>query len=469
MQFSDNPNIILVMTDDQGWGDVAYNGNEVVQTPHLDAMSREGVRLDRFYAAAPVCSPTRGSCLTGRHPFRYNIRWANDGHLPHDETTLAAALKKGGYATGIFGKWHIGQLSKTVVQNGFGVPADPAQYAPPWVHGFDECCTTETMVPTYNPYYYDGGSPDAEGYTPLMDKPVEYGDTSGVRFAGAFPALYWTGPGQFVDENIPGDDSGFVMDRSLEFLQRQLDNDVPAFACVWFHAPHTPVAAGHDMRALYPGLSMREQHWYGCLSALDHQVGRLRAFLREKGAAENTILWFCSDNGPSYVHELNSAGSFRGKKGSLFEGGIRVPSIVEWPARLRVGASVDAPVVTSDFFPTLLGAAGVSSDHPFELDGIDIMPLLRGERSERNAPIGFESPVKKPDSVRGTDELRQMAWTDERFKLISLDSGESWALYDLIDDPGETTDRAAEHPQTVETMKEALLRWSAACKADAAR
>ena len=112
---SDRPNIILVMSDDQGWGDVGYNGNSIVQTPSLDAMASEGVRLDRFYAAAPVCSPTRASVLTGRHPFRYGIEWAGEGHLPEDEITIAEVLKSNGYRTGIFGKWHVGELSRTVI------------------------------------------------------------------------------------------------------------------------------------------------------------------------------------------------------------------------------------------------------------------------------------------------------------------------------------------------------------------
>ena len=120
------PNFILVMSDDQGWGDVGYNGHPLLKTPHLDAMAREGVRLDRFYAAVPVCSPTRGSCLTGRHPSRYNINWASEGYLPAGEVTLAEALRDAGYQTGHFGKWHLGQLSRTLRQ-GRKNKLDPAR------------------------------------------------------------------------------------------------------------------------------------------------------------------------------------------------------------------------------------------------------------------------------------------------------------------------------------------------------
>ena len=139
---SERPNIVLVMADDLGWGDVAYNGNEIVRTPHLDAMSREGIRLDRFYAAAPVCSPTRGSCLTGRHPFRYGITWAGETPLDQNEITIAEALRSAGYATGHFGKWHVGGLSKTLKQSYFPGDVDPANYSPPWENGFDECFST---------------------------------------------------------------------------------------------------------------------------------------------------------------------------------------------------------------------------------------------------------------------------------------------------------------------------------------
>ncbi len=463
------PNIILVMTDDQGWGDVAYNGNEVVKTPHLDAMASEGVRLDRFYAAAPVCSPTRGSCLTGRHPYRYNIPWAGDGHLPEDEITIAKALKTAGYATGHFGKWHVGQLSKTVVQQEFGVRANPERYAPPWEHGFDECFSTESMMPTYNPYYYDGGLLDSEGYKYIMDEPVKRGDTSGVRWTGHNPALYWTGPGEVVDENLPGCDSKLIMDRAMDFIERSADSDRPYFACIWFHAPHTPIVAGDDMRALYPDLNCRQQHWYGCLSALDLQVGRLRDLLRSRGMAENTLLWFCSDNGPSWIHDLNSAGPFRGKKGSLYEGGIRVPGIVEWPGSLDGGKVVDAPLVTSDFYPTLLRLAGVSTQQSAILDGMDVWPLLSGSETERGESIGFQSPIRNPDSGRTGENTRQITWTDDRYKLLTRDEGQTWALYDLQNDPGEKNNLADEQPNRVEAMKTAALNWAESCIQDAAR
>ena len=219
------PNIILVMADDLGWGDVAYNGNKIVRTPHLDAMSREGIRLDRFYAAAPVCSPTRGSCLTGRHPFRYGITWAGETPLNRNEITIAETLREAGYATGHFGKWHVGGLSKTLKQSYFSGEVDPANYSPPWENGFDDCFSTESMVPTFNPCYHLGGDYGSDDYRHLQSEPVDSGQrTGGFRWR----TCYWTGPGQLVDEWLEGDDSRLIMDRALDFIGRQQRADKPS-------------------------------------------------------------------------------------------------------------------------------------------------------------------------------------------------------------------------------------------------
>ncbi|MHC4499432.1 MAG: sulfatase-like hydrolase/transferase, partial [Planctomycetota bacterium] len=151
------PNVVLVMTDDQGWGDVGYNGHPVLKTPNLDQMAEEGIRFERFYSGAPVCSPTRGSCLTGRHPFRYGIYHANVGHMKKDEITLAEVLKMQGCATGHFGKWHLGTLTKTVKESNRGGKRGAAHYSPPWENGFDECFSTEAKVPTWDPMVRPAG------------------------------------------------------------------------------------------------------------------------------------------------------------------------------------------------------------------------------------------------------------------------------------------------------------------------
>ena len=453
------PNIILVMADDLGYGDVACYGNPVVKTPHLDAMARDGIRFNRFYSGAPVCSPTRGSCLTGRHPYRYGIRWAGRHPLPDDEITLAEALKSKGYASGHFGKWHLGGLSRTVIQSEF--PDGPSPYSPPWENGFDVTFSTESMVPTYNPYYHVGGSFGTDDYRHVQTEPVDNGQRTGGT---VWKERYWTGPGEVVDQWLDGDDSKIIMDRALEFIQNCGREKSPFLAVIWFHTPHTPVVAGNEHRNLYPGLSIPEQHWFGSITAMDEQIGRLRSHLRSTGMAENTILWFCSDNGPSYIHGYNSAGPLRGKKSELYEGGIRVPAILEWPARFPEPRIVDIPASTSDFYPTIMAITNTEMEHQPSLDGENILPILEGTEKKRS-PIGFLSPLPSPLRKQETQADEQFALIGQQYKIISMDDGNSFQLFDLIADAGESTDLAMEHADVLNDMKDDLLAWVKSCKA----
>lgn len=454
------PNIVLVMADDLGWGDVAYNGNDMVHTPHLDTFAREGVRLDRFYAAAPVCSPTRASCLTGRHPYRYNIPWAGEDPLPAEEVTLAETLREAGYATGHFGKWHVGMMSRTVKQSYFEGPVDPAKYSPPWENGFDVCFSTASMMPTYNPYYHVGGDFGTEEYLFLGAGPVARGQrTGGFRWRD----VYWTGPGQFEDTWLEGDDSTLITDRALAFMEQNAAARRPFLALVWFHTPHTPVVAGNEDRAPYADQSMPAQHWFGAISAMDRQVGRIRQQLRQVGIADNTVVWFCSDNGPSYIHDYNSAGPFRGKKATLWEGGIRVPAIVEWPGRLPGKRTLTAAMSTSDFYPTLVTLARATPTYQPVLDGEDVWPILLGQTTDRKTPIGFQAPHKRPDNPFAEPGSLQAALQQGPYKLITFDAGERYLLFDLDKDPGEEHDLAPARPEKVTSMAATLEAWQRAC------
>ena len=426
------PNIILCMADDLGWGDTGFNGNSIIKTPNLDAAAKSGMVFRRFYSGAPVCSPTRGSCLTGRHPYRYGIFFANVGHMPKDEITLAEALKTQGYVTGHFGKWHLGTLTTKEKDSNRGGPKGAKDYSPPWQNGFDVCFSTEAKVPTWDPMI-----------DPETNKP--YG------------TYYWRQDGTKVTENFEGDDSRVIMDRAVPFIRNSVEKGRPFLAVIWFHTPHLPVVTGPKYRKMYTQYSEDEQHYYGCITAMDEQVGRLRAELRALGIAENTMFWFCSDNGPEGKdgksgRSRGSAGPFRGRKRSLFEGGVRVPGLLEWPARVEAGRVTDVPCSTSDYFPTVLEVLGFRmKGQPEPIDGVSLLPIIEGKMTKRPVPIGFESS-------------KQVSLTDNHHKVYSNDGGKTYLLFDLLEDPGETRDIAAEKPQILQSMKTALDKWRLSCK-----
>lgn len=450
----DAPNIILVMADDLGWGDVAYNGNTVVKTPSLDAMANQAIKLNRFYAAAPVCSPTRASCLTGRHPYRVKIPWAGDGFIADQEVTIAEALKTKGYATGHFGKWHVGGLSKTLKQSYF--PGPPTPYSPPWENGFDVSFSTESMMPTYNPYYHLGGDFGSKEYRHIQSIPVyENQLENGFKWRD----FYWTGEDSIV-ENVYGDDAELIMDQAIQFIKDKAITKQQFLSVIWFHNVHTPVVSGEKHRKLYSDLSMEEQHWYGAISAMDDQIGRLRSQLKKLNISENTLIWFCSDNGPSYIHNYNSSGPFRGKKSELYEGGIAVPSIVEWPAKFKTPMEINSPIVTSDFYPTLLNICGIKMRNQPQVDGEDIMPILRNEQNGRKTPIGFRSPLPNRLNKQEVQDAEQLAFIGNRYKILSIDNGVSFQLYDLIEDQSESTDISIEFPKIKQKLLNQFNNWS---------
>jgi len=417
------PNIILCMTDDQGWGDVGYMDHPVLRTPHLDQMASEGIQFERFYSGAPVCSPTRGSCLTGRHPYRYGITFANTGHMKKEEITLAEVLRTMDYSTGFFGKWHLGTLTTKVKDSNRGLPGDASHYSPPWENGFDETFATEAKVPTYwNDSVY-----------------LSYG------------THYWTGPDELVPaDQIKGDDSRLIMDRALDFIEKAARENSPFFTVIWFHAPHLPVVSAPPYTDGYT----EHKDYYGCISAMDEQMGRLRAALKSSGVEENTILWFCSDNGPEGDDTFpGRTHGLKGRKRSLYEGGVRVPGLMVWPKMIKEGRVTKIPCTTSDYFPTILDVLGYSLDSTTVLprDGISLLPLITEDMEQRERPIAFESN-------------KQLSLTDNRYKIYSANQGESYELYDLILDENESENIAHLHPEIVEGMTRTLEQWRRSCR-----
>ena len=442
------PNILLLMADDMGWGDAGYNGHPVLETPHLDGMADEGLVFHRFYSAAPVCSPTRGSVLTGRHPFRYGIYYANTGKLPQSELTLSEVLKSKGYTTGHFGKWHLGTLTRKIRDsNRGGKPADSIHYSPPWRHGFDVCFSTEAKVPTWNPMII----PEREAGGVGQD--LIKGD-----FFGTY---YWTGEEQMEKDNLEGDDSRVIMDRVIPFIRDAALNDKPFFAVVWFHTPHSPVLTSKKYLDMYPDLEPDQQHYYGTITAMDEQIGRLRHELENLHIDRNTMIWFTSDNGPA-AHgggpgddkggrQQGETGGFRERKGSLYEGGIRVPGILVWPEKISKHRETDFPAVTTDYFPTIIDLLGIPSENQAMLDGVSLKDIIESDTVQiRNKPIGFQSRYKGNFMT---------AWSDNRYKLVSKDNHATFELYDIVNDPYEKNDIASGHPKLVNKMAEELDAW----------
>jgi len=448
---AEKPNIILIMCDDLGWGDVGFNGNKTIRTPHLDAMAKAGLKFNRFYAAAPVCSPTRGSCITGRHPYRYGIPFANSGHMKPEELTLAELLKKQGYSTGHFGKWHLGTLSKTGKDSNRGGARGAKHFSPPQANGFDVCFSTEAKVPTWDPLLQPKGNNSNKWWDAVTA-------TSETKPYGT---AYWNERSEPVTQNTRGDNSRVIMDRAIPFIQSAAKRGQSFFSVVWFHAPHLPVVAGPRHTAMYAGHPKYAQHYYGCITALDEQVGRLRTELRTLGVAENTLLFFCSDNGPEGQagQAPGTAGYLSGRKRSLLEGGIRVPGIVEWPARVKAGRITDIPCVTSDYLPTLLDLVGAKPVADRPIDGMSLVPLIDGSLAKRGNPIGFES--------KG-----QLAWVGDQYKIYSSGKAKNgqpkFKLFDLVADPSEKNDLAKTMPRLAKRLTGELAAWRASCKASAA-
>jgi arylsulfatase A-like enzyme len=269
----------------------------------------------------------------------------------------------------------------------------------------------------------------------------------------SYGTYYWRQDGTKATENLEGDDSRVIMDRVVPFIRKVVNNRKPFFTVIWFHTPHLPVLTGPEYRKIYSQYSEDQQHYYGCITAMDEQIGRLRSELRELGISDNTMVWFCSDNGPegkdgNSGRTRGSAGPFRGRKRSLLEGGVRVPGLLEWPARIAAGQVTNIPCSTSDYFPTVMDMLGYKiKDKPEPIDGISLMPIIEGGMTERPLPIGFESK-------------KQVSLTDNRYKIYSNDDGKTY----MLDDPGESNNLAAEKSEILLAMKKKLETWRASCK-----
>ncbi len=445
----ERPNIILMMADDLGWGDTGFNGNTQISTPNMDKLAGQGIIFNRFYSASPVCSPTRASCLTGRNPYRMGIPTANSGHLPKSENSLAEILKEAGYATGHFGKWHLGAFTSKLRDANRGKPGDTSHISIPTDHGFDEFFSTESKVPTWDPMIRPASFDTAQG------EGLRYGWTAPVSGTDSifYQTRYWNAAEEPVFDNVKGDDSRVIMDRAVDFIERSIANSSPFFTVIWFHAPHLPVVVPEEYKSRFSNESNPIQLYYGSISALDEQIGRLWNTLKSNNADSNTIIFFCSDNGPEN-RTPGSAGSFRGRKRDLYEGGVRVPAFIVWADKIEAGTNTDFPAFTTDYLPTIVDLLDLSySDPEHILDGTSLNDAIYGKELIRDKPMGFLYPGK-------------MSWVSHQYKLISKDKGESFELYDLLKDPGESEDLLDQLPEVADKMKVELESWRKSCLDD---
>ncbi|MEY3001463.1 MAG: Arylsulfatase precursor [Verrucomicrobiota bacterium] len=393
------PNVILVMTDDQGWGETGYNGHPHLATPHLDAMAANGMRFDRFYAAAPVCSPTRASILTGRSPFRTGV-FLHGLPLRLQERTIAQAMRSAGYATAHMGKWHLDGL------RGPGVPILGTDSHHPGEFGFEHWISSTN--------YFD--------FDPILSN------------AGTF-------------EMATGEASAAVFSHALKFIESMAAAHRPFFLVLWVSAPHKPFLATSRDRESFADLDEESQHHYGELVAFDRELGNLRQALRDWDLAKNTILWFCSDNGGLPDLAGGTTGGLRGFKASLWEGGLRVPAIIEWPGHIQPGSTA-FPAATFDIFPTLADILDLPVDRFIQpIDGISLREAIWSGQTARSRPLGFLF-------------RDQAAFIDGRFKLIRLQQDpQAWALFDLENDPAEEHDCSDAEPEQFKLLKSAFDAW----------
>jgi arylsulfatase A-like enzyme len=429
------PNFLIFLTDDQGYGDLSCMGATDFRTPHLDRLAASGARFTDWYSNSPVCSPSRGALLTGRYPGNAGVRAILAGHrtatgLPQEVPTLATALKKLGYQTALTGKWHLGV----------------AEGSRPHDHGFDEWVGfLAGCVDYYSHIYYWGRA--AGPSDPLHD-------------------LWENGRevyrnGEYLTE--------LITRKAVGAIRRAVRSEQPFFLFVPYNAPHYPMHAPPEYLGRFPGLAPDRRIMAAMLSAVDDGVGAILAELERQQIRENTCVFFMSDNGPSREtrnwldgrrdpYYGGTAGRLKGHKFSLYEGGIRVPAIMSWPARIPAGQVISHPAAAMDLFPTLLKAAG-GDPTGYELDGTDILPMIAGGAPGPERDLFWE--------MEDQTAIRRGHW-----KLVlngRLVEGapleDDVHLADLTTDLAERHNLKGQHPDLTAELTAAAEAWRAQIEA----
>ena len=454
----DQPNVILVMADDMGWAQTGYYGHPILKTPHLDAMAENGLRMDRFYAGAPSCTPTRASVMTGRTNDRTGA-FRVGSYINKQEKMLSTAFKDAGYITAHFGKWHLNMDSPDL----------------------------DHPLPKSDPH-----NPGELGFDYWLSHTTGFDRSFDLSRNG-------------VLEKFEGDGSEIIVEEAVRFITDELERGKPFFIVIWYSAPHGPWDASEaDIKPFLGKVDRTSAHAHGEIVAMDRSIGNLRTSLRELGIADNTLVWFTSDNGGSpnldvrvwpskdsfggaggqgmemeypsncsneidfnltstQARELHgcirgmdpdSTGYLRGFKKDFYEGGLRVPTVIEWPAGIEPRVT-NFPSSTYDMFPTLIDVAGLSPDSINAVhDGISIIELFDYELPKREAPIGFRANGG-------------LMWLDNDWKLVrNVDyDGKKFVttdyeLYNVIGDPTESNNLIEMYPEIAAKMIEQQSKWS---------
>lgn len=416
------PNIVLVMTDDQGYGDLSCHGNPVLRTPNLDRMHAESVRFVDFHVS-PTCAPTRASLMTGRHEFRSGVTHTimERERLSLKAITIAQVLKSAGYATGIFGKWHLGDESERW----------------PDKRGFDEM-------------FIHGAGGIGQTY------PGSCGDAPNNSYFD--PAILHNG--RFV--KTKGYCTDVFFQQALGWIEQQGKSGRPFFAYITPNAPHAPLICPEEYRKAYVGkVPDNVATFFGMVANIDENMGRLLDRLRAWNLQQNTLVIFMTDNGGTAGVKVFNAG-MRGQKGTPYEGGVRVPSFWRWPGTLKPG-DVDRLAAHVDIFPTLAALAGAPIPEPLagRLDGRSLLPLLQNPQAHWPERYLFTHVGRWPKGKAADSKYALCAVRSSRYHLVSSDKRgqKRWELYDLKADPSEQHDLAAQRPEVVKALEAAYDRW----------
>jgi arylsulfatase A len=408
------PNLVFLLCDDLGYGDLGCFGHPLIQTPHLDKLAASGVRFTHCYAASPVCSPSRAGLITGRSPQRARIfDWIPEKtgiYLQRGEPSVARFLHDGGYRTAHVGKWHLNSR----MDGSEPTPGD---------HGFDHWFSTQNnAAPSHL---------DPDNFFRL-GKPVG---------------------------KLTGDSTTLITDEALRFIDSTKSKPFALF--VWYHAPHEPVAVPEKWTKPYAAVEdATKRVYYGSVSLVDDQVGRLLKALEERKLRDNTLIFFSSDNGPETlrrykgaIHSHGSPGPLRGMKLHLHEGGYRVPGILAWPGKVKPGTVSAEPICGVDLLPTFCAAGGVKVPADVVLDGASFLPALDGKPITRRVPLYWQF-----DRALGPWRiaLRRGPW-----KILADARREKFALHNLVEDPGETTDLSERQPERLKELAAALRKMHA--------